>query len=193
MQKDFSETVARRKATMQSRGTAAGRPAAPLVHTICNHCKNTFLQKDVKFKKSFCNQECYNFSKRGKRVVEEGFDWSKRNTKTPARLAINEARRSRNNIKGYKRFCVDVRRLTEQNYVKFMRIINPLNLPRTLNGVVGGYQIDHIKSVKQCWNECWTAEQAASVDNLQMITWQENSKKRDFSPPKPKENDHNNL
>lgn len=41
-------------------------------------------------------------------------------------------------------------------------------------GVDGGWQLDHIKSVKECFSEGWTVEQASDASNLRMLTWQEN-------------------
>lgn len=89
-------------------------------------------------------------------------------------------------IVGYKRYCLEVRGLTEENYKKYSDIINPDNLTRSRCGVENGYQLDHIKSIKECWNQNLSVEFAASVENLEMISWQQNLKKRNFQPPKEK-------
>lgn len=67
--------------------------------------------------------------------------------------------------------------LTERNYAKHCNAINPSNFPRTLAGVDGGYQLDHIKSVYSCWLKGVDEETAASVDNLQMLPWIDNIRK----------------
>jgi len=45
-------------------------------------------------------------------------------------------------------------------------------------GETGAYQIDHKKSIIECWREGISPEQAADVSNLQFIPWQENLRKR---------------
>lgn len=86
------------------------------------------------------------------------------------------------NLPAYKKYANLVRKVTEENYAKFADRINPAGYPRTLCGVVGGYQLDHIKSIKECWNEGISPEEAGDTSNLQMITWQQNLSKRKFNP-----------
>ena len=82
------------------------------------------------------------------------------------------------NMSEYRKYSNKVRRLTEKNYVKYFDIINPNNHPRTLCGVVGGYQIDHKLSVRFCYDKSISEEVCASLDNLQMIEWSKNLNKR---------------
>lgn len=70
--------------------------------------------------------------------------------------------------------------MTEEVYVEFKVILNPNNFPRTLCGVEGGYQLDHILSIKKCYNVGKTIEEASSISNLQLISWKENLEKRTF-------------
>lgn len=86
------------------------------------------------------------------------------------------------NLPAYKKYANLVRKFTEENYVKHIDIINPNRFPRSLCGVDGGYQLDHIKSIKECWNTGVPPEQAGEICNLQMITWKENLSKRKFDP-----------
>jgi transposase-like protein len=80
----------------------------------------------------------------------------------------------------YEQYQRKVRWLTEKNYVSEKSIINPNNYPRTLCGVDGGYQLDHILGVYECFNSNISEEECASIKNLQMIPWKENLKKRNF-------------
>jgi hypothetical protein len=80
----------------------------------------------------------------------------------------------------YKKYCSKVRFLTEKEYSKYHIIINPLNLPRTLCGVDGGYQLDHIMGVSDCFYSGVSIQDCSSLKNLQMITWKENLNKRRF-------------
>lgn len=75
----------------------------------------------------------------------------------------------------YTRF---VRVLTEKSYVENKHILNPHNYPRTLCGVDGGYQLDHIKGIADCFRDGISIDDCASLENLQMVTWQENLYKR---------------
>jgi hypothetical protein len=90
------------------------------------------------------------------------------------------------NLPEYDKYVNKVRKLTEQTYVEFKDEINPQDYPRTLCGVSGGYQLDHIISVKECWNRNISAENAAAKDNLQMVTWESNLEKRCSKAPKEK-------
>lgn len=74
----------------------------------------------------------------------------------------------------YRKYRNIVGKLSEKNYVKHFNYINPNNYPRTLAGVDGGYQLDHIKPIKECFDEGIDPEIASSVDNLRMLPWKEN-------------------
>lgn len=78
----------------------------------------------------------------------------------------------------YQRYAGRVRRLSEIVFAANKEILNPSNLPRTLAGVPGGYQLDHIKGVRECFDDGVKEKQAADLSNLQFISWEENSKKR---------------
>lgn len=80
----------------------------------------------------------------------------------------------------YDKYSRRVRMLTEKAYVEHIDIINPKRLPRTICGVEGGYQLDHIRSVRECFDLNISEEECAGVNNLQMLTWQNNLAKRRF-------------
>lgn len=71
----------------------------------------------------------------------------------------------------------EVLRLTEQNYKKFKHIINPTNKIRTIAGVDGGYQLDHIYPVSKGFENSIPPHLIGSVENLRMIEWKENRSK----------------
>jgi len=77
----------------------------------------------------------------------------------------------------FRRFRGKVSYLTEIVYGKNKHIINPDDLPRCVAGVKGGYQIDHIQSVKECFDKKLSAEYCSRIENLQMLPWEENRKK----------------
>ena len=71
----------------------------------------------------------------------------------------------------YQAYHNRVRVLTER--VRFS-IPNYDESKRGKCGVSGAHQIDHIKSILDCWYEGLAAEQAASLNNLRFIPWKEN-------------------
>jgi len=78
------------------------------------------------------------------------------------------------NIKEYKRYANRVHRLTSKVYKENIDIINPQRHPRTICGVEGGWQLDHIIPIKECFERGLSAEEASSLDNLRMLPWKQN-------------------
>lgn len=77
----------------------------------------------------------------------------------------------------YKKYRQKVDLLTEKNYVKYKNFINPDNKPRTLCGVDGGYQLDHIYPVCGGFINNIPPEDIAKLENLRIIPWEENLEK----------------
>lgn len=77
----------------------------------------------------------------------------------------------------YKDYCNKVMWLTEKTYIENLSEINPNNYPRTLCGVDGGYQLDHIYSIKKGFDNKIPAEEISKKENLQMLSWKENREK----------------
>jgi 5-methylcytosine-specific restriction endonuclease McrA len=77
----------------------------------------------------------------------------------------------------YKKYQYEVQKLSEQNYVKEVDKINPLGYTRTLCGVDGGWQLDHIISIKFGFENNIDPNIIAAVENLQMLPWIDNVKK----------------
>lgn len=78
----------------------------------------------------------------------------------------------------YKAYAYEVRRITEENYKLYKDIINPSNHPRTLCGVEDGYQLDHVVSIQVGFDLEIEPSEIGALDNLQMLSWEENSAKR---------------
>lgn len=85
----------------------------------------------------------------------------------------------KSDLSDYRKYRNRVAKLTERVYNEYKHILNPHDYPRTMNGVDGGWQLDHIHSVRRCFDNEWTIEQASHVSNLQMLPWKENLLKRD--------------
>lgn len=81
---------------------------------------------------------------------------------------------SKETTPAYRKYASLVHRLSKKTYEKYKHIINPNNYPRTVCGVEGGWQLDHIISIKEGYNNGLSPEKLASVDNLRMLPWKEN-------------------
>ena len=146
----------------------------------CLICEQPFeiATKKASENKKFCSRKCYfehqktfcstneyreKMSNQAKTIDRsymktEAYSASKRNPETPE----------------YARYRNKVHRLSERTYVDCINVINPERHPRTLCGVEGGWQLDHIKPVRQCFDEGLTAEEASSFSNLRMLPWRVN-------------------
>ena len=70
------------------------------------------------------------------------------------------------------------RRISEASYNANKDTINPENLPRGLAGVQDAYQLDHIISVRTCYENNVPPEVCGDYTNLQFLSWRENSEKK---------------
>lgn len=67
-----------------------------------------------------------------------------------------------------------VSKLTKATYKKYKHIINPDNKMIGRCGVEGAHQIDHIISVHYGFLNNISAEEISAIDNLKLLTWEEN-------------------
>ena len=74
----------------------------------------------------------------------------------------------------YKTYARKVHRLSGKTYTENIDIINPNRYTRTLCGVEGGWQLDHIIPIKECFMKGMSPEKAAEVGNLRILPWREN-------------------
>ena len=74
----------------------------------------------------------------------------------------------------YKTYARKVHRLSGKTYAENIDIINPNRYTRTLCGVEGGWQLDHIIPIKECYEKGISPEKAAEVGNLRMLPWKDN-------------------
>lgn len=79
--------------------------------------------------------------------------------------------------KEFLTYSSKVRWITKKNYDKYIHIINPNGLPRGKCGVEGAYQLDHVRSIKECFDLGLPPEVAGAPENLQMLPWKVNRAK----------------
>lgn len=170
---DFEEIDRKRKETVKTKGVKVGcprginRPKSGWGKQ-CIQCENTFYVTKNNESREHCSREC---SHKTISVRTKG-------RKLP--WLTNSYSRGSKLDPGYKRYKQQVYKLTEKTYVNNIDILNPQRFPRTLCGVDGGYQLDHKKTIKECYTEGVTVEEASSVDNLELIPWEINLAKRNF-------------
>jgi hypothetical protein len=122
---------------------------------IGRECENEFTVGQAS-KKKFCSHSC---QQRTANVAKKGIG----------------TRKIRNPLsKEYSRYSRQVHGLSQKIYAQNIDTINPELHPRTLCGVEGGWQLDHIVPIKECFEQGWTIEQAAQITNLRMLPWKEN-------------------
>ena len=78
------------------------------------------------------------------------------------------------NLKKFHDYKRAVYRQSEITYKNNIDKINPNRYPRTRMGVDGGWQLDHIKPVNNCFKEGMSIVEASDMSNLRMLPWKEN-------------------
>jgi len=74
----------------------------------------------------------------------------------------------------YKRYKGRVHQLSNKTYEAHKDEINPFDYPRTICGKMGGWQLDHKISIRECFNRGYSVEEASDINNLQMLPWKDN-------------------
>lgn len=144
------------------RGAKKGKPNLAKVRREtreCIHpdCSNTFTVVPSN-RQLYCSHSCHS------KTIDQSF------RQTPE----DRARRCKPDTPEYKRYKGLVHRLSGRTYSENIDIINPNRYTRTLCGVDGGWQLDHIISIKECYERGISAEEASSLSNLRMLPWKDN-------------------
>jgi len=142
------------------------------VRCKCDNCHVEYTNRYARTKDfNFCS-DCHRV------LIAIGNDYGKANKgKSLPHMSGENHPRWNPDKKEFQEYANRVRWLTEKTYRKNRSKINPKNYPRTLCGIEGGYQLDHKISVKEGFDKNITPEEIASVDNLQMLTWENNRTK----------------
>ena len=74
----------------------------------------------------------------------------------------------------YRRYAQQVHSLSQKVYEKNIDIINPNRYTRTLCGVDGGFQLDHIIPIRYGFDNGIFIEEMCVAENLRMLPWKEN-------------------
>lgn len=141
-------------------GAKKGKPNFKRVKKFIRHCIGKDCNKSFTVvpsqTKKYCSHSC---QQRTANVAAKGVGSRKiRNPATPE----------------YKKYAKQVHGLSQKIYEQNKHIINPNNYPRTLCGVEGGWQLDHITPIKECFEKGLSPQEAAQVSNLRMLPWKNN-------------------
>jgi len=109
----------------------------------------------------------------GREPWNKGKKTGPRSEATKQKISETCAEKRGYDLAEYRQYRGRVTWLTELTYREYKDIINPDNHPRTRAGK-DGYQIDHIESVKKCFDAGLPPEHCARLENLQMLPWKEN-------------------
>lgn len=120
----------------------------------------------------YCSRECMSVSEEQKNKMRS-IDRSYMKTEEYIK------RVSKDSTPAYKRYANKVHKLTQKIYEENVDTINPYGYVRTLCGVEGGYQLDHIIPIRHGFDNNIPPEELSKVDNLRMIPWKQNLLKRD--------------
>lgn len=144
------------------KGAKKGKPNPAKVRREtreCAHpdCFNSFTVVPSKVR-LYCSHSCHS------KTIDQSF------RQTPE----DRARRCKPNTPAYKRYKGLVHRLSGRTYSENIDVINPNHYTRTLCGVEGGWQLDHIIPIKECYKRGMTPEEASDISNLRMLPWKNN-------------------
>lgn len=171
-QYDFNDIDKKRKETIKKNGTTLGRKKGCIGKKLgrnkkCKCCSNEFWVKPSTENRKYCSRTCKYSDPEMIAVYVEKLTYGR----------IKKSKENAHNTLEYKQYKNKVHRLSQKTYVDYKDTINPQNHPRTLCGVEGGYQLDHIKTVKECFDGGILPEVVADYKNLRMLPWKENVKR----------------
>lgn len=154
------------------RGAKKGKPNLARVRQetrVCAHpdCSNTFTVVPSKVR-LYCCHRCHSLTLDNSHL------------QSPEVLK----KRTKDTTPAYKRYKALVHRLSGHTYTENIDIINPNRYNRTLCGVEGGWQLDHIIPIKECYEKNISPEEASSIDNLRMLPWKDNLMRNYDNPTK---------
>ena len=145
----------------------------------CLHCGKVFRKRS-----KFCCSRCFHDYRLANpdayAVSEETKEKLKSIDKSYMQTEEYLTKKTSDHTPAYKKYSRTVHWLTRKVYADHKHEINPHDYPRTLCGVKGGWQLDHIVSIKEGFMRGLPPEKIAKKENLQMLPWEKNLEKRKF-------------
>lgn len=152
-------------------GVKVGRKKVKVaIHKICQTCYVSFLTE--RYDQKYCGFYCYS----QREFTPE--DYTQRKlaaAKAAAKMkGVRRPRLSKEQLNEYRHFKNRTYRLSDCTYHDNIELINPNLHPRTRHGVKGGWQLDHIVTVREGFDKGMSPEELSVVGNLRMLPWREN-------------------
>lgn len=164
-----SSTITRTKkkhGIKTKRKTGSGRPKTGTYYKCKKEsCNNLVYGQEPG--KHYCSKSCYRTCEKyleKMRTIDRSYMYTEEYSK----------KLSKDDTPEYKKYAGYVHRLSEKVYQKNIDIINPNRYPRTVAGVDGGYQLDHIIEIRFGFDNNIPPEVLCEVENLRMLPWKEN-------------------
>lgn len=139
----------------------------------CSVCSTNFKRSYQIAKRSLtkCNKIfCYNCSRKN---VGKNMDTSNMIKASKKRIGKKHPRYNPNKDK-FKLYASEVRKITKRQPLD---LLDNYDKPRTICGIEGGYQLDHVVSIKEGFEKDIPAKYIGSLVNLKFVPWEENRKK----------------
>ena len=141
------------------------------VECICDKCESSFTNRICRY-----TDICYPCRKI---LIATGNSWGSANKgKSLPNMKGENHPFWRSDKTDFELYCYNVTKYTHESYSLYKHEINPNNLPRTLCGVEGGYQLDHIISMTEGYARGILPIIIGDKSNLQMLKWEDNLAKR---------------
>lgn len=134
--------------------------------TPCFHC-GTLMWTIPSYRKKYCSRVCMYESDEYRHKLKTA-------DKSYMQTAQYSAAKSKHTTPKYKKYAGKVHRLSHKIYENNLDILNPNGYNRTICGVDGGYQLDHIVSIKYGFDNNIPPETIARLENLRLIPWKDN-------------------
>lgn len=171
-------TICRWRKTLGISSSNRGAPKGERPHmktgsfSSCDVCGKDIWIRPSEINRKYCSRECMS-------VSEEHRDKMRSIDRSYMYTEEYRSKMSKETTPAYKRYANRVHKLTQKVYEENKHTINPKRYERTLCGVDGGYQLDHIVSVRFGFDNNISPEKLSEVDNLRMIPWKQNLLKSD--------------
>ena len=138
---------------------------------LCKECGGEFVTTPSR-DASYCSKHCQFSNDEYRKKLSES---TKESWETPSEARMDAiASRLKPETSEYTRYKNRVHRLSEKVYQDNIDVINPDRHPRTIAGVEGGYQLDHIIEVRFGFDNGIPPEVLSDVSNLRILPWKEN-------------------
>lgn len=144
-----------------------------MVKCKCDDCEMTFERQFQLLNRTEIHR-CFDCTRK---FIGTYVDTTKASAKNKLRTGTKHPRWRKDKTE-FQDYFREVTRITEHNYKKFKDEINPNDHPRTLCGIDGGYQLDHIISITEGFEKNMKPSKIGSKSNLRMLTWRDNLARR---------------